>query len=36
MASIIDEVKHLEEFGFSRTEAMELVIIEKERMQANL
>jgi hypothetical protein len=23
MASIIDEVKHLEEFGFSRTEAME-------------
>jgi hypothetical protein len=31
MASIIDEVKHLEEFGFSRTEAMELVIIEKRK-----
>jgi hypothetical protein len=31
MASIIDAVKHLEEFGFSRTEAMELVIIEKRK-----
>jgi hypothetical protein len=31
MASIIDEVKHVEEFGFSRTEAMELVIIEKRK-----
>jgi hypothetical protein len=28
---LIDEVKHLEEFGFSPTEAMELVIIEKRK-----
>lgn len=31
MPSIIEEVKDLEEFGFSRAEAMELVMIEKRK-----